>query len=41
MECKDAEKLRPDYKDAVETDSAAIRSGNYNFPGMGLRRNDA
>ena len=36
-----AEEMRPDYKDAVETDNAAIRRGDYNFPGMGLRRNDA
>jgi hypothetical protein len=41
MDCKDAEKMRPDYKDAVQTDSAAIRRGDYNFPGMGLRRNEA
>jgi hypothetical protein len=41
MDCKSAEEMRPDYKDAVETGNAAIRSGNYNFPGIGLRRNDA
>jgi hypothetical protein len=41
LECKAAEELRPDYKDAVETDNAAIRRGEHNFPGMGLRRNDA
>jgi hypothetical protein len=41
MDCKAAEKMRPDYKDAVETDNAAIRKGDYNFPGMGLRKNDA
>jgi hypothetical protein len=41
MDCKAAEKMRPDYNYAVETDSQAIRRGDYNFPGMGLRRNDA
>jgi hypothetical protein len=41
MDCKAAEEMRPDYKDAVETDDAAIRKGAYNFPGIGLRRNDA
>jgi hypothetical protein len=41
MDCKALEKMRPDYKDAVETDSQAIRRGDCNFPGMGLRRNDA
>jgi hypothetical protein len=41
MDCKAAEEMRPDYKDAVATDNAAIRSGDYNFPGMGLRKNEA
>jgi hypothetical protein len=41
MDCKAEEKMRPDYKDAVETDNAAIRKGDYNFPGMGLRKNEA
>ena len=41
MDCKAAEEQRPDYKDAVEIDNAAIRRGDYNFPGMGLRRNEA
>ena len=38
MECKAAEKLRPDYKAAVEADEAAIRGGNYNFRGIGLKK---
>jgi hypothetical protein len=41
MACEAEEKMRPDYKDAVETDNAAIRKGDYNFPGMGLRKNEA
>jgi hypothetical protein len=41
MDCKAAEEMRSDYKDAVQTDEQAIRRGNFNFPGMGLRRNDA
>ena len=41
MDCKAAEEMRSDYKEAVETDNAAIRRGDYNFPGMGLRKNEA
>ena len=41
MDCKTEEKMRPDYTDAVETDNAAIRRGDYNFPGIGLRKNEA
>jgi hypothetical protein len=41
MDCKAAEEMRPDYKDAVATDEKAIRSGDYNFPGIGLRKNEA
>ena len=37
LECKEAEKQRPDYKDAVAADEAAIRAGNYNFEGIGLK----
>ena len=41
MDYKAAEEMRPDYKDAVATDEKAIQSGNYNFPGIGLRKNEA
>lgn len=41
MDCKALEEIRPDYKDAVETDEQAIRRGDRNFPGIGFRRNDA
>lgn len=38
MKCKDAEQQRPDYKEALEADRAAIQQGNYNFPGIGIER---
>ena len=37
MACKEAERQRADYAAAVEADQAAIRQGNYNFPGIGLQ----
>jgi hypothetical protein len=36
MECKTAEEQRPDYQVAVKADEAAIRTGNFNFKGIGL-----
>jgi len=36
--CKKEERARPDYHEAVEADCAAIRAGNYNFPGIGLKK---
>ena len=35
-DCKDREKAHPKYKDAVEADNTAIKSGDYNFKGIGL-----
>lgn len=35
MDCKDREKAHPDYKTAVDADNAAIKSGDYNFKGIG------
>ena len=35
MDCKEEERNRSDYKDAVEADNAEIRKGNYNFKGIG------
>ena len=35
MECKQKERERPDYREAVEADNAAIRSGNRDFDGIG------
>ncbi len=34
--CRDAERARPDYAAARAADEAAIRDGNFNFPGIGL-----
>ena len=38
MPCKDAERQRPGYKQAVQADEAAIRSGNFTFKGIGYRK---
>lgn len=35
MPCKDVEKREANYNQAVEADHKAIRSGDYNFPGIG------
>jgi hypothetical protein len=37
-ECKEKERQEPRYKDAVAADEAAIRSGNYNFRGIGWKK---
>jgi ribosomal protein L37E len=37
LDCKEAEKQRPDYKDAVAEDEAAIKRGDYNFKGIGWK----
>jgi len=36
MECKTAERKRPDYKAAYDANNEAIRQGNYKFRGIGL-----
>jgi hypothetical protein len=36
MECKAKERVHPRYREAVEADNEAIRTGNYRFPGIGL-----
>jgi len=36
LDCKDAEKVRPDYDAAVKADEDAIRAGDFNFKGIGL-----
>ena len=38
MACKEKERQRPDYREAVEADNAAIRRGDRNFPGIGLKK---
>jgi hypothetical protein len=35
MECEEKEKKHPDYPRAVKAEAAAVRAGNYNFPGIG------
>ena len=37
MDCKKKETERADYNSAVEADNAAIKSGNYNYKGIGLK----
>ncbi len=36
MKCKDEEAKRPDYRTAQKADERAVKSGNYNFNGVGL-----
>ena len=38
MACKEKEQKRPDYREAVEADLDAIRRGDRNFPGIGLKK---
>jgi hypothetical protein len=35
QKCKKEEKERPDYKLASDVESSEVRSGNYNFKGIG------
>lgn len=35
MKCIAKEKEHPKYAEAFATEEAAVRSGNYNFPGIG------
>jgi hypothetical protein len=35
LECKDKEEKRPDYEEARDADVAAIKRGDFNFPGIG------
>ena len=37
MDCKAKEKTHPRYRAAVEADNAAIKRGNFNFPGIGYK----
>ena len=37
MACREKEQKRPDYREAVEADLDAIRHGNRNFKGIGLK----
>ena len=38
MRCAEAEKSHPRYREAVEADNAAIRRGDRNFKGIGLKK---
>ena len=38
MACKEKERQLPDYREAVEADNAAIRRGDRNFKGIGLKK---
>jgi hypothetical protein len=35
MVCKQREKMHPKYNEAVTAELEAVRSGDYNFPGIG------
>ena len=35
MVCEQEERNHPDYTKAAEAELAAIRAGDYNFPGVG------
>ena len=39
MECKEAERRRSDYRNAVEADNAAIRRGDFNYRGIDYEKN--
>ena len=36
-QCKEKERQRPDYREAVEAELDAVRHGNRNFKGIGLK----
>ena len=38
MKCKDEESKRPDYRQATEEEREAIRRGDRNFSGIGLKK---
>jgi len=40
MPCKTAEREAPGYIDADDAEVAAVRRGEYNFPGVGLTARD-
>ena len=37
FDCSDKERKRDDFEAARKADEAAIRQGNYNFKGIGLK----
>jgi len=36
LECKEAEKEHPKYKEARDAEHAEVKRGNYNFKGIGF-----
>lgn len=36
MRCNQIERAHPDFQRALETETAQVRAGNYNYPGIGL-----
>lgn len=38
LTCKDIEMQRTDYIDAVAAERAAVKAGDMNFPGIGLKK---
>lgn len=40
MACEAEERKHPDYAKAAEAELDAIRSGDYNYPGIGWRGKD-
>ena len=36
MPCEEDEHRAPGYREACRAETAAVRSGDYNFPGIGL-----
>lgn len=35
LECEAKEKAHPDYQRAADAEYAAVKAGNYHFPGIG------
>jgi len=35
MDCNDKERAHPKFKEALEADQKAVKSGNFNFSGIG------
>ena len=36
LACHEAEQAHPSYEEALRVELAAVRSGDFNFPGIGL-----
>lgn len=40
IQCQTDEQQAPNYADAKQAEAAAVRRGNYNYPGIGLTEAD-